>query len=123
MKIDKIDYSKYMYTTSHIGNSIEISSIEKETNTTFILKGGKKVRKKDGYVIGSDSGGRFGSFSQIYYAPLTKEIYGEYLKQLLNIKITNFSNRYIIDITDENYDEVKSIHERLTQIFKKKEQK
>lgn len=95
--------------TQKYGRGILIVTITGETTTAWVV--GKdtdhqrKVRKKDGYLIGSDSNDRFSS--RCYYYPVTEKVQAEYNMAVLLRKIEGLAEENI-QVTDKSYDEIKA---------------
>jgi hypothetical protein len=95
----------YIYTHLNFGCGIRLARIVGETVTAWRLEHKYLVRKKDGYLIGSDAGGRFGGST--YYAAATPEIIAEHRRQVLSRKIELLGTAKVA-VTTESYDELRA---------------
>ena len=77
-----------IYTQRRFSDMISIHTITGETPKAWVLAvvtTSAQVRKKDGYLMGSDSGGRFSD--KTYYRAVTPEIIAEHRRQILSHRI------------------------------------
>ena len=97
-----------IYTQRRFSDMIYIHTITGETTKAWVIEIGmtkSQVRKKDGYLMGSDSGGRFPD--KVYYSAVTPEIVRERSMQVLSRKIELLGTAKVA-VTTESYDELRA---------------
>jgi len=103
-----VNVGDYIYCYAKYGAGIIRKKVIDITDKNLIIKGDSKVRKSDGYVIGSGGSSRFDSFNSIYYYKETEELKSNYMIQFVKSHITGFGhvNPDKIKITPENIDSI-----------------
>jgi len=98
-----------IYTTERYTDRISVRRMAGETPTAWVIKGGSsvdlRVRKKDGYMIGSNTGGRCPD--SIYYSILTPEIMERHNQQKVRRAIMGLGTAKV-QVTAESYAELKA---------------
>lgn len=105
---DKI-YTDVRFTS----DKISVLTIVGETPKAWLIKiagSDRQVRKKDGYLIGSNTGGRCPDY--VYFHPVTPEIIIQYKIQVLYSKM-NALPRVGVKITPDNLEEIRAALEIL----------
>jgi len=93
----------YIYTHFNFGYGIRLAKIMGETATAWCLEHEYRVRKKDGYLVGSDSHSRMGG--RTYYYAATPEIIAEHRRQVLSRRIERLGSAKVT-VTAESYPEI-----------------
>lgn len=97
-----------IYTKERFSNQILIVPIVGETSKAWVVmfdEVKRHVRKKDGYLVGSDTGGRCPSST--YYQALTPEIARARTLQVLRRSISGLGTAKV-QVTAESYAELKA---------------
>jgi hypothetical protein len=110
-KLDDVKEGEYVYKYVHCGAGLDRDKVIKVTNDFVVVKHGAcdvKIRKSDGYQIGSRSSGRYGSFSISHYYKETEEMKFKYRVQKVKSAITHIGDidQSKIDVTPENIDAI-----------------
>jgi hypothetical protein len=106
--LEGVKVGDYIYSYVKYGAGLSRAKVAKETDKTFITDKDSKVRKSDGLVLGSNSGGRYGHFDTVYYFKSTPEIELQYKIQRVKaavIGLGQISSDKLI-VTSENMDSI-----------------
>jgi hypothetical protein len=87
--LEGVKVGDYLYTTISYSSNLLKAKVVRETDKTFVLDNDTKVRKSDGCVIGSDSGGRYGFSDITYYSKSTPELKLQFKIQRVKSAVIN----------------------------------